>query len=88
VQCDGEIVMKNISKKSTSDYENTKPKIGFLSTEKIRRMFRLNTTTLVINSKPSSSRSTAREEEQLSYEIEAELRKATARAYANTIPLR
>jgi hypothetical protein len=81
------MTMKNISKKYASEYKNGKPKIGFLSTDKIRRMFRLSTTTLMTNNQPSLM-STTPEEEQLSYELEAELRKATVRAYANTTPLR
>jgi len=82
--------MKTSNSKSAHAYKSTQAKTGFLTTNKIRHLLHINNTASATADQHSfqAPKLTRNEKEELSYEIEAELKKAQARTYANAFLIR
>ncbi len=82
--------MKTANNKTARDCGNTRAKTGFLSIDRIRNTLHFKQTfPMPTNQITSMSLKTAvNEKENLSNEIEAELKRAQARTYANALLLR
>ena len=80
--------MKNSNRKPVCKCQNIRTKTGFLSTEKIKSIFRLNQKTSLETEHNSLQTITYIRTEQRAAEIEAELKRESARIYINTSPIR
>jgi hypothetical protein len=74
----------------TCQSKNTQSRTGFLSQNKIKNLLRINNTSTQIatNANFGGSKAVYIEEEARRHEIEAELKKASARIQASVMPFR
>ncbi len=89
MQQHGETIMKTTIKEPTCTRTKIEPKTGALSTKRLATLLHLGTKPVVPKLIiAGTSRLAYREEQNAANELEAELRKSSARTYASTLPLR